>query len=225
MIDGVSSATTVSSTSSTTSSDTSSLTSSSSELGKDDFLLLLVTQLQNQDPLNPTDNTEFVAQLAQFSSLEGIKNMEETMTTVASGISDMQKWSLSDLIDNEVKFESSAFDYSGEPVTIEYSLASNAASATVSIYDANGNLVKSVDAGALNSGDYELNWDGTDSSGAASASGTYTINIAAVDSNGETVDVSTFVTGKVTSVTYGSDGAEINAGNIILTQDDILEVY
>ncbi|MBI2413564.1 MAG: hypothetical protein HYV24_10195 [Deltaproteobacteria bacterium] len=225
MIDGVSSATTVSSTSSTTSSDTSGLTSSSSELGKDDFLLLLVTQLQNQDPLNPTDNTEFVAQLAQFSSLEGIKNMEETMTTVASGISDMQKWSLSDLIDNEVKFESSAFDYSGEPVTIEYSLGSNAASATVSIYDANGNLVKSVDAGALNSGDYELNWDGTDSSGAASAGGTYTINIAAVDSNGETVDVSTFVTGKVTSVTYGSDGAEINAGNIILTQDDILEVY
>lgn len=220
MIDGVSSATTVS-----MSDSSSSTTSSTEELGKDDFLLLLVTQLQNQDPLNPTDNTEFVAQLAQFSSLEGIKNMEETMSTVADGISDMQKWSLSDLIDNEVKFESSAFDYSGEPVAIEYSLASNAASAIVSIYDANGNLVKSVDAGALNSGDYELQWDGTDASGAASASGTYTINIAAVDSNGETVDVSTFVTGKVTSVTYGSGGAEINAGNIILTQDDILEVY
>lgn len=222
MIDGVSSATIVSSSSST---DSSTTTGSTEELGKDDFLLLLVTQLQNQDPLEPTDNTEFVSQLAQFSSLEGIKNMEETMGTVADGISEMQKWSLSDLIDNEVKFESSAFDYSGEPVTIEYSLGADAASANVSIYDANGNLIKSVDAGALNSGTYELNWDGTDAEGAQATEGTYTINITAVDSSGSTVDVSTYVTGKVTSVTYGSGGAEINAGNIILTQDDILEVY
>ncbi|HAO92539.1 MAG TPA: flagellar biosynthesis protein FlgD [Deltaproteobacteria bacterium] len=219
MIDGVSSATTVSM------SDSSSTTSTTEELGKDDFLLLLVTQLQNQDPLNPTDNTEFVSQLAQFSSLEGIKNMEETMGTVADGISDMQKWSLSDLIDNTVKFESSSFDFSGEPVSIEYSLGSNAESANVSIYDASGNLIKSVDAGALNSGTYELQWDGTDAAGAVAASGTYTINITAVDSSGASVDTSTYVSGKVTSVTYGSDGAEINAGNIILTQDDILEVY
>ncbi|MBI4949050.1 MAG: flagellar biosynthesis protein FlgD [Deltaproteobacteria bacterium] len=219
MIDGVSSATTVSM------SDSSSTTSTTEELGKDDFLLLLVTQLQNQDPLNPTDNTEFVSQLAQFSSLEGIKNMEETMSTVADGISDMQKWSLSDLIDNTVKFESSSFDYSGEPVSIEYSLGSNAASANVSIYDANGNLIKSVDAGALNSGSYELQWDGTDAAGAVAASGTYTVNITALDSSGASVGVSTYVSGKVTSVTYGTDGAEINAGNIILTQDDILEVY
>lgn len=219
MIDGVSSATTVSM------SDSSSTTSTTEELGKDDFLLLLVTQLQNQDPLNPTDNTEFVSQLAQFSSLEGIKNMEETMGTVADGISDMQKWSLSDLIDNTVKFESSSFDFSGEPVSIEYSLGSNAASATVSIYDASGNLIKSVDAGALNSGTYELQWDGTDDAGAAAASGTYAINITALDSSGASVDASTYVSGKVTSVTYGSDGTEINAGNIILTQDDILEVY
>ncbi len=222
MIDGVSSATTVSSTSGSSGTTT---TSSTDELGKDDFLLLLVTQLQNQDPLNPTDNTEFVSQLAQFSSLEGIKNMEETMGTVADGISDMQKWSLSDLIDNTVKFESAAFDYSGEPVTIEYSLGSNAASANISIYDANGNLVKSVDAGALNSGTYELNWDGTNAEGGQAAEGTYTINITAVDSSGSTVAASTYVTGKVTSVTYGSGGAEINAGNIILTQDDILEIY
>ncbi|OGP23782.1 MAG: hypothetical protein A2X93_01430 [Deltaproteobacteria bacterium GWC2_56_8] len=206
-------------------SDSSSTTSTTEELGKDDFLLLLVTQLQNQDPLNPTDNTEFVSQLAQFSSLEGIKNMEETMGTVADGISDMQKWSLSDLIDNTVKFESSSFDFSGEPVSIEYSLGSNAESANVSIYDASGNLIKSVDAGALNSGTYELQWDGTDAAGAVAASGTYTINITAVDSSGASVDTSTYVSGKVTSVTYGSDGAEINAGNIILTQDDILEVY
>ena len=219
MIDGVSSATTVSM------SDSSSTTSTTEELGKDDFLLLLVTQLQNQDPLNPTDNTEFVSQLAQFSSLEGIKNMEETMGTVADGISDMQKWSLSDLIDNTVKFESSSFDFSGEPVSIEYSLGSNAESANVSIYDASGTLIKSVDAGALNSGTYELQWDGTDAAGAVAASGTYTINITAVDSSGASVDTSTYVSGKVTSVTYGSDGAEINAGNIILTQDDILEVY
>ena len=156
MIDGVSSATTVSM------GDSSSTTSTTEELGKDDFLLLLVTQLQNQDPLNPTDNTEFVSQLAQFSSLEGIKNMEETMGTVADGISDMQKWSLSDLIDNTVKFESSSFDFSGEPVSIEYSLGSNAASATVSIYDASGNLIKSVDAVSLNSGTYELQWDRLD---------------------------------------------------------------
>ena len=219
MIDGVSSATTVSM------GDSSSTTSTTEELGKDDFLLLLVTQLQNQDPLNPTDNTEFVSQLAQFSSLEGIKNMEETMGTVADGISDMQKWSLSDLIDNTVKFESSSFDFSGEPVSIEYSLGSNAASATVSIYDASGNLIKSVDAVSLNSGTYELQWDRLDASGGAAPSGSYAITLTSPRAMRTSVDSQQCVNGKVTSVTYGSGGAEINAGNIILTQDDILEVY
>jgi len=67
-------------------------------MGKDAFLKLLVTQLENQDPLKPTDNTEFVAQLAQFSSLEGIQNLNSTMDGMANGISSLQDFSASGLI-------------------------------------------------------------------------------------------------------------------------------
>lgn len=194
-------------------------------LGKDDFLTLLVTQLQNQDPLNPTDNTEFIAQLAQFSSLEGIKNLESTMSDVASNVSSMQKWGLSDLIDRTVKVEGANFDYAGSPVTLEYSLGGRASSVAVSIYDASGNLVKQVDAGSANPGAYEAIWDGTDLTGKTAASGTYKVAISAVDPAGKAVEAATYVKGKVSSVTFGDNGAEINVGNLILTQDDILAVY
>ncbi len=93
------------------------------EMGKDAFLKLLVAQLQNQDPLDPMDNGEFVAQLAQFSSLEGIKNLGVSVDGMAGNMSAMQNLSTSSLIGRYVLVEGNAFELMPDvSVTIGYSI-------------------------------------------------------------------------------------------------------
>mgnify|MGYP000889809420 CR=1 FL=1 len=84
----------VSSTSSSSSTDLSSVTSTASTLGKDEFLKLLVTELSNQDPLNPMDDSDFVAQLAQFSTLEQMTNLSETADNASNTLSSSQAVSM-----------------------------------------------------------------------------------------------------------------------------------
>ena len=83
-------------------------------MGKEDFLTLLVAQLQNQDPLNPDDPTEFTAQLAQFSSLEQLFNLNESMDKVATSVNDSQKLSALSMIGKEVAYADSEFTLKGE---------------------------------------------------------------------------------------------------------------
>ncbi|MEK6531058.1 MAG: flagellar hook capping FlgD N-terminal domain-containing protein [Deltaproteobacteria bacterium] len=209
----------------TTASDTTAATSATDTVGKDDFLLLLVTQLQNQDPLDPMDNTEFVAQLAQFSTLEGITNLGTSMEDVADNISTMQSFSTSGLVGRSVKIEGDSFEYNGEDVLLGYTLASDAQSVMISIYDSTGALVRGIDAGAASYGDYEGGWDGTDDYGDALDEGTYSYYVNAKDANGNSVDVTTYVTGTVGSVSLSNGAASINVGEETVAQEDIKEIY
>lgn len=221
MIEGVTYTTDTSSTTSTSSS-----SSSTESLDKDDFLTLLVTQLENQDPLDPMDNSEFVAQLAQFSTLEGITNLGESMDGLVDSMSSMQKYSMSSLIDKTVKYEGYNFSYSGSSVDLGYSLDADASSVTVKIYDSSGNLVNTYDMGSQNEGSYDVTWDGTDSSGATVSSGTYKMTVSATDSSGSSVDTTTYVSGKVSSVMYDSDGTtELTVDSETITPDEILGIY
>lgn len=209
----------------TTASDTTVAASATDTVGKDDFLLLLVTQLQNQDPLDPMDNTEFVAQLAQFSTLEGITNLGTSMEDVADNISTMQSFSTSGLVGRSVKIEGDSFEYNGEDVLLGYTLASDAQSVMISIYDSAGALVRGIDAGSASYGDYEGGWDGTDDYGDALDEGTYSYYVNAKDADGNSVDVTTYVTGTVGSVSLSNGAASINVGEETVAQEDIKEIY
>ncbi|MBI1911756.1 MAG: hypothetical protein HYS21_07105 [Deltaproteobacteria bacterium] len=205
----------------------SALTSSASSqtMGKDDFLKLLVAQLENQDPLEPTDNTQFVAQLAQFSSLEGITNLNTTMESATGSITSLQNYSTANLIGRNIKAEGNEFDYSGSPVNLPFTVAEDADSLSISVYDPKGKLVNSIDLGSSKKGDYEAAWDGKDFSGNPAANGRYTFSVNAKDSVNNAVDTTTYIRGTASSVSFDSGSASLLVGGSTITQDKIKEIY
>ncbi|MEE4253115.1 MAG: flagellar hook capping FlgD N-terminal domain-containing protein, partial [Desulfuromusa sp.] len=91
-----------------------------SSMGKDDFLLLLVAQLENQDPMNPADATEFTSQLAQFSSLEQLENANKSLEGLAAMSSEMERMSALGLIGQDIVAQTSEFHFSGDPLQLGY---------------------------------------------------------------------------------------------------------
>lgn len=218
------------STSSTSSSSDSlySATASASTLGKQDFLTLLVTQLQNQDPLAPTDNTQFVSQLAQFSSLEGITNLNTTMTTMSDNITSMNNYNASSLVGKYVKVPGNQFTYSGSSVVFDYTLASSASSSSATITDSGGSVVKNIDFGSQSSGEYQYTWDGTDNNGNAVATGTYTYTLSATDSNNAAVTTTSSLIGMVDAInmsTTAGESASVSVDGSSTTLDQIQTIY
>jgi flagellar basal-body rod modification protein FlgD len=194
-------------------------------IGKDAFLKLLVVQLENQDPLNPMDSTEFVAQLAQLSSLEGITNLGVSMEKMAGSVSSMQNLSTSSLIGRNVMVEGNGIEYKDAPVVFGYDLEGGAASVTVSIYDGSSMLVSQVNLGPSGSGDKSFTWDGTDDNGVQAAPGLYTFDIEAKDAKDETVFVVPYAAGVVSSVTFDGSTALLTVGGKTITQDKIKEIF
>ncbi|MBI5344595.1 MAG: flagellar hook assembly protein FlgD [Deltaproteobacteria bacterium] len=194
-------------------------------MGKDAFLKLLVTQLQNQDPLNPMDNTAFVAQLAQFSSLEGITNLGATMKDVAGNINKMQNYGTAGLIGKYVKAEGSRFNYEGNPAGFSYALEGAAAKAAIKVYSPGGSLIRDINLGALDAGYYGASWDGRDNNGNAVAPGEYSFSIDAKDSNGDSVPVRNYVTGLVTGIRFDGAGVSLTVGGVEVSNDKIKEIY
>ncbi|MDO8943576.1 MAG: flagellar hook capping FlgD N-terminal domain-containing protein, partial [Desulfobacterales bacterium] len=141
---------TVSAISTVSDSASASTTTASSSLDKDAFLKLLTTQLQNQDPLNPTDSTEFTAQLAQFSSLEQLSNINETLNTLnlyQASINNAQAVGFigKDIVANGKSIEMKG----GQSVSCDYEIPAAAKRVVVTIYDATGNFVRDYETTAL----------------------------------------------------------------------------
>ncbi len=174
-------------------------------LGKDDFLNLLVAQLQNQDPLNPSDSTEFTAQLAQFSSLEQLQNINDALASFEVYQSTLNNIEASNFIGTTVTASGDSFSVTNgtaDPISVELDAASE--SVYVQIYDANGEYVTDIDAGSLGAGMHAISWDATDQYGSTVADGSYTFSVMAVDAEGNSVASTSYITGKVTGVDYQS---------------------
>lgn len=195
-------------------------------MGKEDFLTLLVAQLQNQDPMNPDDPTEFTSQLAEFSSLEQLQNMNESMDELAATQKQSDQFATMDLIGKEVVYTDSAFTYDGEPVRIGYQLDGTASSVSMYIQDENGASIATLNPVNFTKGDHFLEWDGLDSEGNEVPAGNYNIVLQA-SSAGEntTIAISPLVQSEVTGVDLSNEsgdailhtlaGAEISVNSII----------
>jgi len=171
-------------------------------LGKEDFLRLLVAQLSAQDPLNPMEATEFTAQLAQFSSLEQMTNINSTLEELVAAQQAMGNASLISLIGKQVDIPGNSFEHTqGTTTNLSYSLNSEAASTQIEIYNAAGSLVNTLN-GPGAEGSNLIAWNGRDSQGNALGAGLYTFKVRATDSNGATVSAQTFTTGLVTDVLF-----------------------
>ncbi|HET6566883.1 MAG TPA: FlgD immunoglobulin-like domain containing protein, partial [Rhodothermales bacterium] len=172
---------------------------------------LLVTQMSNQDPLNPMDGQQFAAQLAQFSSVEQLINISDALTS-QSDMTGFLSQSLNNsiatgLIGKEIVAEDNHVTLTGsEKATIGFDLTSAASEATVSIKDANGRLVRTLTAKGADSGANSMTWDGRDTNGNALPEGTYTFEVKATDANGDEIAATPNLKGTVDRVTFGQDG-------------------
>ena len=191
-------------------------TSAQQPLGKDEFLRLLVAQLSAQDPLNPMDSREFTAQLAQFSALEQMTNVNSTLEELVKAQQAMGNSSMISLIGKNVDVPGNSFKHSqGSTANISYSLDSEAASTQIEIFGAAGNLVNTLSGPGTEGGNLVV-WNGLDSQGNAANSGLYTFKVRATDSQGAFVNAQTFTTGLVTDVLFeeGAAFAVVNGQKI-----------
>jgi flagellar basal-body rod modification protein FlgD len=183
------------------SSNTAQTGTAKKNLGKDDFLKLFVTQLRAQDPLKPMDSSEFTSQLAQFSSLEQLTNINTGLTNMLAYQNSMQNTMAVSLIGQKVKVSGNSVTLNGQ-ADIRYSLPADAAKVAISIYDKSGALVKQQEVSAQTSGEHGFIWDGKDKNGAACAPGGYTFAIDAVDGAGQALSATTLTYGTVTGVSF-----------------------
>ena len=208
-----------------------SVMSSSRILGKDDFLKLLTVQLQHQDPLDPQDNTEMVAQLAEFSSLEQLENMNRTLTSsmdldlILTQV--LNNTAAAGLIGKSVMASGNglALETSGDGTTVNFDLAANAESVTVSIYDENGTLVRTIEETGIEAGRQSIEWDGKDSSGNSLAAGDYTFTITATDGEGNSINALPLVMGRVEVVKFVNGEAVLVLDGIEVSISEIIEIY
>ena len=193
--------------SSATTSAASAATGTSSVLGKDDFLELLVVQLQNQDPLNPLDDKEFIAQLAQFSSLEQMTNVASGIESLTETVARQDSLSAVSYIGKDVVAEGNTVTKFDSGVTpIYFTLDEAAASVSINVFDQNNNIVQTETLNSMQAGEYTFSWDGLNYNGKTADNGQYKVYFAAVDGNDKAVLVDTEVVGTISGVSKTTDG-------------------
>jgi flagellar basal-body rod modification protein FlgD len=178
-------------------------TGNNKTLGKDEFLNLLVTQLQHQDPLNPMDSTAFTSQLAEFSALEQLHNVNTNLGTLQTTQAGIENAQAVNYIGKQIMASGDSIRLSGgEADAIHFTLGSDAAAIYINVYDAAGQYIKGFENGALPSGNHAVQWDGTDSNGNLMSDGTYGFEVLAVDRANQMIPVGTYTTGQVRGVNF-----------------------
>ncbi|MEO8768124.1 MAG: flagellar hook assembly protein FlgD [Nitrosospira sp.] len=180
---------------------------------QDRFLKLLVTQMKNQDPLNPLDNAQVTSQLAQISTVNGIEKLNATMESMASGFTAGQSLQAANMIGHNVLIPGSALQLAEGGGVFGVNLAQPADQVKVTILDSAGNAVQVMDLGAQAAGSLPLTWDGKTSSGAQAPDGSYAVSISA-QQGGQPVDAQSLAFGRVQGVTQGSQGVQLNVGTL-----------
>lgn len=194
-------------------------------MGKQDFLMLLVAQLQNQDPLNPSDPTEFTAQLAQFSSLEQLFTLNESMENLVTSNANADRFTTLNTIGKDAAYHSSSFNYTGEPVEIGYQLDGKASEVTLSLQQ-NGVTIATIKGEELSSGSHYFTWEGVLQNGQAAPTGKYEITIQAKSADEESVGVAPLLKSEVTGVDLNGEYGGVlitKAGKVAFSS--ILGVY
>jgi len=202
---------------------------SSNDTGKAEFLSLLVAQLQNQDPLEPTDSQDFAAQLAQFSSLEQLTDMNATLEMGME--MDMMLTSAvnNTLASNFIGKEVSSYGdtvalVSGQQPALNFLLQDFADQVEVNIYDPAGNLIRTIETNGKEGGEQSIVWDGKNNAGEDLPGGNYRFEVKATDSKDESVGTVTISKGLVSSIRYAEGQAVLIVNGKEVSLADVLEI-
>jgi flagellar basal-body rod modification protein FlgD len=179
-------------------------------MGKDDFLKLLFTQLKYQDPQNPVDDREFAAQLAQFSSLEQMTNLNTSFGQIKAALEQQGKFSLLQAVGKTARADGDGLvaDATGNMNGV-FSLGSAATTVKVTVTDGGGTPLRTINLGATRAGESTFSWDGTVEGGMRVPAGQYRFFVEAADGAGTAVPSTTWTEGTVTGVSLDADPTAI----------------
>ncbi len=181
----------------------------SAKLGQDEFLKLMVTQLKNQDPMKPLASGEFLSQIAQFSTVTGIQDLEASFKTLSGSLYSNQALQASSLVGRTVLVPSAGgLLPSGGSLTGAVDLTAGTPQLTVGIYDGSGQLVRRMALGTQAAGQVSFSWDGRTDAGTQAAPGVYRMK-AEAEVGGQSVAMDTLVASRVESVVLGQPGGGI----------------
>lgn len=194
---------------SATSGTTAAASAKKTTLGQTDFLKLLTAQLKNQDPFAPMDNTQMVAQMAQFSSVAGISEMNTTLTSLANKLTGTTPAAAINYVGKTVLTQgTTAYGRTSGGLAGQVELDAAASNVTVTIADASGGVLKSLSLGAQKAGTASYDWDGKTDDGKTAGSGPFTISVSA--NNGSAAVTSrSLVWAPVQSVSLPSNGSPV----------------
>ncbi|MBV1883736.1 MAG: flagellar hook assembly protein FlgD [Pseudomonadales bacterium] len=173
---------------------------------KTDFLTLMIAQLENQNPLEPQENGDFLSQLAQFNTVEGVNDLNVSMSSMAESFRSSQALQATALVGRSVQIPTEYGELTmNEGMKGSIELPFTSTNVELDIFSESGELVRSLPMGFQSSGDVSFSWDGFNNNSQALPVGNYRVEARAMN-NGETVQLSTFMNANVDSVTVGQGG-------------------
>ena len=182
---------------------------SDDSLGQDAFLTLMIAQLQNQDPTNPLQNEDFVAQLAQFSTVAGIEELSSAFTQLSQTLSQNQTLQAASIVGNTVLVPASSIELDeGQGLSGAVNLPSSSSNVTLTVYGPSGEVARTLDLGSLSAGLQDFAWDGLLDDGTPAPAGAYKVEVTA-DIDGASQSLQTWLDGKVQSVTMDYYGGGV----------------
>ena len=192
---------------------TSTTTKTAAEDQQDRFLTLLVTQLKNQDPLNPMDNAQMTSQMAQMSTVSGIEKLNTTLNSLVDNIGTSQSTQAASMIGKGVLVPGSGLTLSDGAAYAGINLESAADQVTLKIMDSSGNVIQTEKLGAHEAGVFNIGWDGKLADETTAPAGNYTFSVEAVQ-GGNTVTATALQIGTVSALVRSSNGFLLDLGSL-----------
>lgn len=203
----------------------SSASKSESEIAQDRFMTLLVTQMKNQDPLNPLDNAQVTSQLAQLSTVTGIDKLNSTMQTLINSVQSSQSYQASSMLGREVLVPGNKISLQNESGVFAVELPVGTEKLNISIQDSKGNVVRDLAMGKQASGIVPVEWDGYGNDGSKLDDGYYTYTVKAT-SAGNNVTANQLSIATVTSISNQGNSIKLNLSNLdSVSTSDVKEIY
>ena len=198
------------------------------QLGMEDFMNLMVTELTHQDPFKPMENSELATQISQFAAVSGIEDLNTSFDGFASNMTSSQSLQAASLVGHDVLIPSSTAHLPlGGTIDGKINLPSSASNVTVRIADRSGALVRELNLGMHEAGELAYSWDGSNDLGEFVPEGNYQVSVQA-NIGGETVDLESLVNARVDSVSLGAPGQPINLNLLGLgaySFNDVVQIH
>ena len=196
-----------------------------SGMGKEAFLRLLVAQLRHQNPLEPIGNTEFLAQLSQFSSLEQLYNVNETLARNGDLTLSVHNALMTNLIGKDVKVQGNVLQWTeNSEVKVAYEMVQGG-EVFIQVFDDQGLVVRNIGLGPQNEGSHLYGWDGKDNEGNRVSPGNYSVRVLKINAEGAEVDLPTYLIGRVTGIQYLNGNPVLCVGDQVVNPSDVIAIY